>query len=161
MLILKEWAISVVSACAVIAAVSFLAPSGINGKSLKVIAGLFTILCFVAPLTQLDIDTQTKKYTSDFSKWIKDSELEETVEKQITDTLADEIKAGISAYLDNSGATDYSVDVKVGIDSSDNISVDYIRVEILQDFDANQLIDFVKANYGEVPDLTVINKEKE
>ncbi len=161
MQILKEWSISVVSACALIAAVGFLVPSGVSGKAFKVITGLFMIFCFISPLTQLDIDVKADKYTAELNEWIQDSDLEKTVEKQISVTLTDEIKAGISAYLDNSGVTDYLVDVKVRIDSSDNISIEYIRVEIPSDLNENQLIDFVQTNYGKVPDLSVINEEKE
>ncbi len=157
---LREWATAVVSACAVVAAVSFLVPSGIGGKAFKVVCGLFVILCFVSPLAKLEVDADAVKFTAGLSEWIEDNELEETVEKQIATELSDEIKSGISAYLDNVGDENYTVDVKICIDSSDKISVKYIFAEISNYTDEKQLSDFVQKQYGIVPEIKRINEEE-
>ena len=121
--IIKEWALSVVTACAVVTVFGFIVPNGVMAKPFKLITSIFVIICFVSPFSKININAETDDYIKGMGEWLDENELEGTLRNQIADKLSAEIKNGIIAYLDNANILYYAVDVKVTVDSSDNISV--------------------------------------
>ncbi len=155
----REWAESVIIACAVISAVSFIVPDGSIEKAFKILTALFLLLCFAAPVTKINGEIKEWNFTEEISEWIDDSKLQETVEKEIADTLSAEIKAGISAYLESINIRTYSIDVKVNIINSTEISIDNIIIEIPYGTDLETVSEYIKHQYEILPDFIFVGED--
>ncbi len=154
----REWAESVIIACAVISAVSFIVPNGSIEKAFKILTALFLLLCFAAPVTKINGEIKEWNFTDGISEWIDDSKLQETVEKEIVDTLSAEIKAEISAYLESINISIYSIDVKVNIINSTDISIDKIIVEIPYGANFEMVSKYIKQQYEISPDFIFVGE---
>lgn len=155
---IREWAESLIISLAVICAVSFIVPNGTAEKAFKIITALFLMVCFVAPVKGIKIEKGIPEFTEGINEWIVDDKLQETVEKEIADTLSAEIKAGISAYLENLNIINYSVDTKVNIINSTNISIAKIIVSIPLGSDTKSITKYIENNYEITPEFIFIGE---
>lgn len=157
---IAQWAESVIVSLAVVCAVSFIAPDGSAGKALKIITALFLMVCFVSPVKGIKLEKEMWSFTDGISEWIDDSKLQETVEKEISDTLSAEIKNGIGAYLDSMNIGTYSVETKINIINSTDISIEKIVVSIPSGTDMKSIARYVENNYEITPDFIFIGEVK-
>lgn len=149
--LIRSWAASIAAAVAVSAVVNFLTPSGGIQRSVKFLIGVFTVIMFLSPLR--DIDFSFDEYTYSIEESVSQYELEGAVEKQVADSLAEQIKGEISAFLDNGSIAGYEIEAQINIDSLKNISIESIVIKLPDMYSdkTEEIHDFVKEKFGFEP----------
>lgn len=149
--VIKGWAASVAVAAAVSAIIGFLTPQGGIQRSVKFLTGVFTVLMFVLPLK--NVDSSLSEYTYSIEESILKYELEETVEKQVADSLAEQIKGEISAFLNKNHVIGYEIETEINIDNQKNISIESIVINIPDIYSekTGEIYAFVKEKFNFEP----------
>jgi len=153
--VIKSWALSVTAAAAITAVISFLSPSGSLDKSVKTITALFMLVCFIVPFFKADVIEIVTDDVDKLSEWLAESKLKKEVEEDVVTMLESSAQARVSAYLKNKGAEKSEVDIKIKIDENHNIDIENIRITLFEKTDIKALEDFVKSEFGLLPEITV------
>lgn len=149
----RSWSISVGAACIISAVLNFLLPESSIQKSVKFVLSIFTVLVFLLPIK--DIDLFDSEYTNGIAEYVSDSELEDMAEKQVIDTLSEQIKGEFSAFLTSEGISEFNIEVDVNIDANKNIFIREIEVCYSVEFKEKDkiIVDFSKNSFGIEPDI--------
>ncbi len=153
--IVKEWALSLTVTCIVTAVLSYVTPSGKFEKSVKVFISLFLLIAFFAPIAELDTDSIVLKENEGIEKWISESALETKVKNEVIQVLEQEIKAKISAFLNQRNISFTEIIPDISIDGNDNISIMTIHIVVSKDVDRDIIEDFVLRSFGIIPQIVI------
>lgn len=157
--VIKSWAYSVIAAASVTAAVSFLSPSGIFNKSMKIVIALFVLICFISPFIKSDISEILSSDVEGISKWLYEGKVKRDADYEVKSMLEKTIQSGISAYLESKGAEKYRINAKVNIDESNNIRIQKIIISLFEEADIADLKSFVESEYEITPEITLSTEE--
>ncbi len=157
--VLKSWAVSVIAAAVVTAAVSYFSPSGKLDKSVKIITALFMLICLISPFVKSDINEKFFIDVEKVSEWLADNKLKKEVECEVESMLENSVCSRISAYLVNEGAEKSEVNVKVKIDENNNVKIQKIDIRLFEKIDENNLKTFVETEFETTPVISYALEE--
>lgn len=159
MLTFKSWAVSVVTAAAVVCVISFFTPSGAMEKTLKTIIGLFLMASFILPFSGTDIASGLLESTNGIKEIIDENKYENEMKKSVSDSLENAIEAEICAYLSNAEVDYIKVEAEVYVDSKNNIDTKSILIVLREDIQINEIISFISERFGAEPDVIVESED--
>ena len=149
----KSWAVSSVTAAAVVTVISLLSPSGNLEKSIKFIIALFLIAAFIIPFSNSDIAFESFDINRGIKEIIDENELNNEVKKNVEDSLENAVETEISAYLSGVDIDYVSVEVKVSVDKDNNIYTQSISIILSEKILTYELEKFVSERFGIKPDV--------
>ncbi len=155
MVTFKSWAISAVTAAAVVAVISLLTPSGSMEKTLKTIIGLFLLASFILPFSGSDIAAGLFDSNKGIKEIIDENKYENEMKKNVSDSLESAIETEICAYLSNAGVAFVNVEAEVSVDDKNNINTNSIVIVLRENIPNNEIITFISERFGVAPDVKV------
>lgn len=159
MLTFKSWAVSAVTAAAVVCVISFLTPSGGMEKTLKTIIGLFLMASFILPFSGSDIASGLFESTKGIKEIIDENKYENEMKKSVSDSLENAIETEICAYLSNAEVDYIKVEAEVYVDSKNNIDTKSILIVLREDIQINEIVSFISERFGAEPDVIVESED--
>ena len=155
MLTFKSWAVSAVTAAAIVGVISLFTPSGSMEKTLKTVIGLFLLASFILPLSDSDITGSLFKSNEGIKEIIDENEYENEIKNNVSDSLESTIKTEICAYLSNAGVAFTDVEAHVSVDDKNNIETQSIVIVLREDVQIEDIIDFISERFGVVPEVKI------
>ncbi len=149
----KSWAVSSVTAAAVVAVISLLAPSGNLEKTMKFIIALFLLTAFILPFSRSDVAADFFDSNNGIKELIDENKLENEVKKQVADSLENAVETEICAYLSGIGIDFVSVEAKVSVDQENNVYTQSINIVLREKTPTYELDAFVSERFGIKPDV--------
>lgn len=149
----KSWAVSSVTAAAVVTVISLLSPSGNLEKSIKIIIALFLIAAFIMPFSKSDIVVESFDINRGIKEIIDENKLDNEVKKNVADSLENAVETEICAYLSGVGVDYVSVEAKVSVDRDNNVYTQSISIILSEKISTYELEKFVSERFEIKPDV--------
>ena len=149
----KSWAVSSVTAAAVVTVISLLSPSGNLEKSIKIIIALFLIAAFIMPFSKSDIAFESFDINRGIKEIIDENKLDNEVKKNVADSLENAVETEISAYFSGVDIDYVSVEAKVSVDQDNNVYTQSISIILSEKIPTYELEKFVSERFEIKPDV--------
>jgi stage III sporulation protein AF len=127
----REWSTIICMAALIAALLQSLVPNGSMERMIKFVIGAFIICAMIVPLTkivpQISIDLQENTRTED------NTQLKNTVERQLSDAAQDSITNLVTAELNNMGIKCKNVRVMMDTKEDGSISINKVVVTLAKE----------------------------
>lgn len=148
----KSWAASSVTAAAVAAVLSLLAPSGNIEKTIKIVIALFLLAAFILPFSRSEVNLFLDS-NKGIKEIIDENIAEKEMNKHIKDSLKSAVETEIRAYLSGVGIECVNVEAEVYVDDDKNICTQSISILLSKKIPTYELDVFVTERFGVKPDV--------